>query len=42
MRIYLLLRWRTNREAAVYAGVIAVVQAHDVHEDDIARLQQAI
>ena len=42
MRVDLLRRRWTDSEAAVHAGVIAVIQAHNIHEDDVAGLQQPV
>ena len=42
MRVDLLRRRWTDREAAVYARVIAVIQGHYIHEDNVAGLNQTV
>ena len=42
MDILLLLSGLTAAEATVYTGMVAVIHAHDVHEDHVTRLNEAV
>ena len=40
--ILLLLSGLAAAEATVYTGVVAVIHAHDIHEDHVTRLNEAV